>query len=559
MLWSPLRELREDYARLRQIGRVLLKYRWHYLLARLGLDRLVPHRRPREAPRVPTPEDLRRLLQELGPTFIKLGQLLSTRPDLLRADYIRALEQLQDTAPPMPFDIVRRAIEKELECPLEEAFAEFEPEPLAAASIAQVHRARLQSGALVAVKVQRPDAEQLVLTDLRILGVLVRTAERVAEIARLINIRQIVEEFSNALRSELDYFQEARNMQELRRILPEDRFEIPRVHWPQTTSRVLTMSLVRGVKINHFEALRAQGLDPRELARSLFAGALRQVCVGGLFHADLHPGNVWVTPEGRIALLDFGMVGRLDQELRQNLVVLLLSVIDGDPVTYVDAIADITSFPPDFAREPLEREIGKMMSRYRELSPKQLRIGEGIRQAFRLLQRYQVRPPAEIAMMGKLFINLEGVCMQLDPDMDFLGVARPVLYQAVFSRFDPRESRAASLRFLQQSRDLAATSPGLLLRSLRRFAYGSIPVQLEHGRLNRFPAAFEQGANRLAASLVSAALIISSALVALSGAQPRLAGWPVVSVVAAGLGLFLAVLVGIDAFESYLRARHERR
>ena len=559
MRWSPLRELRTDLGRLTQIAVVLSKYGGHFFVRRLGLDRLLPHPGPRTEQEVPDPEHLRMMLQELGPTFIKVGQLLSTRPDLLGPDYLGALERLQDTAPAMDFETVRRVVEAELKRPLEEAFAAFEPTPLAAASLAQVHSARLPNGQPVAVKVQRPTAEESVRADLRILAVLARAAERTSETARLVNARRMVEEFSSALRSELDYYQEARNLEQLRQLLPEEEFLIPRVYPSHSTQRLLTMTLLQGVKINNLQALREQGSDPRELARRLFGGALRQVYVGGVFHADLHPGNVWVTRDGRIALLDFGMVGRLDEDLRQNLVVMLLAVIEGDASTYTDAVAEIALLPVHFERGPLAREIGKMMSRYRALSPKQLRIGESVRQALGLLRRYQVRPPAEMAMMSKLFVNLEGVCLQLDPDMDFLGVAQPVLSEAVWRRFHPARARAAVLRFAQQSRDLAVAGPGMLLHILRRLTYGRIPLQLEHGRLNEFPAAFEEGANRLSLSLISAALIISSALIALSGVGPRLRGWPVVAIAAAGAGIFLAVLAGVSAVESYLRVRHQRR
>lgn len=550
LIW-PWRRFGRNVGRLSQIAGILAKYGWDYLIRHLGLGRLVPQYRAGRGEAVPLPATVRKILEELGPTFIKVGQVLSTRPDLLPLDYISELEKLQDTAPELPFETIKEVVERELGGNLESLFTYFSPRPLAAASLSQVHQARLPNNRRVAVKVQRPGVWRIIEVDLALLESLAARLERVLKVARLYNLRRVAKEMEEILRNELDYIREGRNAERLREILSRQKqIFIPGIIWDRTSQRVITMELLEGVKISDTAQLRQRGFDLGNLAKTLVQATLRQVYLHGFFHADPHPGNVWVRKDGTIAYLDFGMVGQLDQTLRDGLLVMFVSFVDGDAKRYVDSVLELGIVPRDVDRRALVRDIGRLFRKYRGMPPREVKVGQGFKEGLDMVMRYKVQPPPEMAIMGKVYINLEGVCQQLDPEFDFLSAAQPVLLEAIWQRFLPADLRGAALEVSLESRDLVLSAPRNLGRILSNLAEGQTHLDLSMGRMEELPRAFERAMNRMSLAFITGALFVGSGLALLAGTGPSVSGYPVIAVLGFTAAMLMSVFLGLSMFAS---------
>lgn len=435
----PLTRLRR-LARYRRIAQLLVAHGIGYAAAEAFPQGLYALLRRRPPPTREVGVHVRRLLEDLGPTFVKLGQILSTRPDLVPHDIIRELEGLQDHVPPESPQAIREVIESELGQTVEELFPVFRWDPIASASLGQVHEATLPTGESVVVKVQRPNVRRTVEADLGILEDVFHLMSQLPGLSGLYDPDRLVDEFSRSLLAELDYTREGRNADRMRRDFARtgDRIIVPRVYWKTSRSRVLTMERIVGVKPTHPDAMRAHHLDPSDTARIVATAILRSVFVFGFFHADPHPGNLIVEDDGRVALLDFGMVGRLTDPMRESFADLSLALLRANSGGVVDAIVRMGSAPPDLDRPALLRDVEDLRDRYYEVSLQELNLGQVVQDIFAVAYRHRIRIPLDFTLLAKCLVTMEGVVEDLDPSLSILEIARPFGATLLRDRLSPQ-------------------------------------------------------------------------------------------------------------------------
>ena len=542
-LWGRYREI----SRLRQVAEILAKNGLGFLAENLGI-RGFPHlrgvRQTDEAVAgLSVPERLRRTIEELGPTFIKLGQFLSTRPDVLPIEYIRELERLQDSAPPISMGAVNAQIEAELGAPLTQVFDSFDPHPLAAASIGQVHRAVLRDGRPVVVKVQRPGADRVVNADLDLLRDQVRFLEGRISALRERRLSEIVEEFSLTLRDELDYRVEGRNAEGFRRSMGGDPgIAIPLIHWEWTTQRVLTMQEIEGIKISDISRLREEGHDLSELARTAARAYLKQIFLDGFFHADPHPANLLVTRDA-LAFVDFGIVGYLTADNRLALGDLFIALLDRDVEGIIRSLLDMDVVDQSRVGSAMRRDISRFLVRFYGLALEDVQIGELLNEAFGLAFRYRGRLPADLALLAKTLVMLEGLGRQLDPSFILVEEVRPFAAQLVRERLSLRELGGSLAQSLRDASRLARSLPRRVDDLWSQLDRGELTIGIDLRRRDELMGGLNHLANRLAFSIVVAGLIVGSSVVIHAGGGVR---WEIPFT---GIGLPLAeisfVLAGV--------------
>jgi ubiquinone biosynthesis protein len=423
--------------RYREIVQVLARHGFGNLIDQLEL---VPYlslprrlfRSVTPGPPLTAPERMRLAIEELGPTFIKFGQIMSTRPDLIPPPYIAQLVRLQDTVPPAPWEAVREQLELELDGSLDELFASFDVEPMAAASLAQVHQATLPGGEEVVVKVQRPDIEETIEVDLEILFDLARLIQERTPLGRIYDFVEIGEDFAFNLRNEMDYRREGHNADRFRRnFADEPALYIPKVYWDYTTQRVLTLERISGIKIGDIAALDAAGVDRSQVAKSAARIIIKEVLEDGFFHADPHPGNFFVMDEAVIGAMDFGMVGHLDQRDRANLARLYIVSVQLDTEGIIEQLIRMGAASRDVDRPGLQRDIGRLLNRYHGLPLKEIRAREVVEEVRPVAFRHRLRLPSRLWLLGKTLAMMEGVGLQLDPDFDIFVVSQPYVKASI--------------------------------------------------------------------------------------------------------------------------------
>ncbi len=550
MRWWRLDLTFRDIRRTRQIIGVLVRYGFGEAVEAFAHE--IPFRRAfrrgRRAGvvRLSTGERLRLALQELGPTFVKLGQLLSTRPDLLPSEIQSELARLQDEVPPVPFDQVRAVVEKDLGASLEALFREFSPVPAAAASVAQVHRALLPSGEAVAVKVVRPGIAPVIDADLGILAALVGMAEKRSAVFARFRPQEVLEEFRRYLTRELDLTHEAATMARFAENFRDDPgIVIPGVHLALTGSSVLTMEWIDGIPLSRTGFLREKGFDLARLGRTGAGGVLRQVFEFGLFHGDPHPGNVLVTSDGRLALLDFGIVGRLSEELRDQVTDLLLGLVRPDADLACRAIIDLAGDGEGVDEVALREEVADFTGRYHGVPLKMLLPQRLLGDAFAIMRRQGISIPPQLALLVKVLTQVDGVGRSLDPGFSVVEEARPFVERLVEKRFSPARLLRDGKRALGETRRLVRRLPGDVAEILRRLRGGRFRMEMEHAGLSRLLGEMDRVSNRLSVAVIIAAVIVGSSLILTIQRGPQFLGLPVLGVAgfvfAGGLGLWLVV------------------
>lgn len=536
--------------RYREIVETLARHGFGFLLDQLGIRHMLSLpvrllRRNEPPPRLSAPTRVRLVLERLGPTFVKLGQILSTRSDLVPPEYLEELERLQDQVPPARPKAIRALIAAEQGRPVEELFRSFEEQPIASASLGQVHAAILRSGERVVVKVQRPGVEEIIRTDLEILRGLAGLIDRRSPWAEVYDFRQVVEEFTEILRDELDYTAEARNAEHFRANFSGDPTVLfPRFHPEFTTRRMLVLEFVEGVKISELGELRRRGADLPALARAVLRAILKQVLIDGFFHGDPHPGNLLVTPDGRVAFLDLGMTGQLDRRTRRRLVQLMLGIIDRDAARVVRAMVALGVTGTE--TRDLERDVARVIGRYYHLPLKEFNLGEAMDLAMRLAFRHHLQLPADLTLMAKTLSVAEAVARRLDPPLSLVEIAepfKPLLVREHFSWAAVREWAEVDLREYGAS---LAGLPVQLNRVFSRLERGEVTLRLEHGGVNEFAERVAAMVNRLTISILITGIIVGTAL--LGRQQEPLAVFHVGLTrlgfaTALGLGLWLIVSI----------------
>lgn len=556
----PFRRQYAEIARAREIAEILIKNGLGFVAEQLGLTRFLSAWRRRrmdgtapDASALSVSERVRHTLEELGPTFIKIGQVLSGRADLLPAEYIRELTKLLDAAPPVPTpDIVAR-IEEELNAPLNKLFASFEPEPVASASIGQVHRATLPDCQKVVVKVQRPGVEQTVTADLDLLARQARFLERRSTRARESHLVEIIEELSRSLRDELDYTVEGRNADRLRRNLSGDaRVIIPRVHWNHSTRRVITMEALEGIKLTDVQRMRQERYDLPAVAEITVDLYLHQVFVDGFFHADPHPANILVCDD-KIGLVDFGMVGQLTPATRRSLSSLLLALLAQDSQAVVRVILHMGAASRSTDPATVERDVQRLLMRYYGVPLEVMPIGEVLQEVLTAAFKHRIHLPPDLALLARMVIVLEGVALSLNPGFNLAEMAKPFGERLLRERFSWRRLQNEALQTVGTASRLMRDLPQRAEFLMDRLGDGAVTLGIDLRQLNRIIAKFDSMINRLAFSVVVAALIVGSAVVIHGGATE----WSFLGLrlPVAHLSFVLAVIMGAWLLISILRSR----
>ncbi|MFN8533745.1 MAG: AarF/UbiB family protein [Dehalococcoidia bacterium] len=499
--------------RFRQIANILARHGFGFILDYSGMQpwpvRLFVRRRH---PLYSAPERLRLVIEEIGPTAVKLGQVLSTRPDFVPPELLQELIKLQDTVPPFPFPEVVQTLREEFGMDLESIYSEFDQTPVAAASLAQVHRARLRSGEEVAVKVQRPGIVRQIETDIDITLRVASILERRTDWARAYNLSETAEEFARTIREELDFTSEGRNIGLFARTFAnQPGVEFPTVIWEFTTRRVLTMHWVGGAKITDIAALEGFGVDRRVLARRFAEVILEQVLMHGFFHADPHPGNVLVTPEGKIAFLDFGMVGYLDESLKEELVQLVLALVRRDLSAITRELLDIGVIHERIDFRRFRADLARLLRRYYNVPLRQIPIGEVIQDTLQVAYRYHLQLPSDLALLGRAMSTMEGVALTLDPEISIVSVAEPFGRRLMAQRFGLGQTweqiQMAAVEYLSMARLVPKRIDEMLsIIEKGELRINTAPV------LSDSDSGFAALANRIVLALVVVAGIISSVI-----------------------------------------------
>jgi len=519
-----LRKRYKHFQRYREIAQVLLRHGFGYLLHELELVQFLGRRKKLELAAQPAAETLpgakkaRRLrtaLEELGPTFIKLGQLLSARADLLAPEYIRELEKLQDDVLPFPFEKAAETIQLELGHRVGDIFVRFDPEPLAAASIGQVHRAVLTTGREVAVKIRRPEIEKILATDLEILHDLARLADRHTPFREMYSLSEMAEEFEHIVTEELDFTREGRHADTFRKNFRDDPdIYIPAVYWEYTTPKVLTTEYVEGVKLTDQAEILRRGADRRKLARLLTDALLRQILIDGFFHADPHPGNLFALSGDRLMFLDFGIAGRLDDNLKEKIGDLVLGLVNRNSHQVARAIAGMGVLPPNIDRRAFYQDVDRMRDKYYDVPFRELRLADSVNDVIAIAFRHRIRIPTQLTMLAKALVTAEGVSRQLDPELSVAEIARPLSRRLLASRFSPQNIRRVLMENLADYRHLALNLPRRLEQVLDLAASGELRINARNPETDRIIGRINVLVNRLVLSILLGALMIGSALLA---------------------------------------------
>jgi ubiquinone biosynthesis protein len=542
--------------RYRDIAKAFVRNGFGFLVKELGLADRFPlssfrSEDEREHKGKTTGERIRLFLEELGPTFVKIGQIASTRPDLLPADIIEELIKLQDSVPPIPYHEAASVLEAELGAPVEELFARFEQTPVAAASIGQVHLARLPDGRAVAVKIQRPNIQEQIETDLEILDNLSRIAEHRLEWAASYQLRERISELAQSLRAELDYTIEGRNAERMAKAFERDSsIHIPAIYWDYSSRRVLTMELINGFKITDHEALSELGITPKRIAERITNAMFHQIFEEGLFHADPHPGNLLIEYNGVIGMLDFGMVGRMTQAMKTNFGSLIIAMRRNSTSGIIRAIEALGVLPPDIDMRKLRDDIDLLRDKYYDVPLSRVSLGESVKDLFSVAYNHRIRIPSDFMLLGKTLLTLEGVVTSLDPDFSIISVAEPFGRRLFLDRLNPRSFAENAFQQVSEYADLLADLPETLRDASSVVRKGRLRTEMSIPELEMFLRKVDRVGNRLTFSIVllSFSIIMVGLIVGSSLGRQSSVIWhfPVIEIgfgIAAFMFLFLLTAI----------------
>ncbi len=457
--------------------------------------------------------ELRLAMEELGATFIKLGQALSSRPDLLPMETVMELSKLQDEVPPMEFDLIRPVIETELGGEIQQFYTDFDPTPIASASIGQVYAARLKTGQAVVVKVVRPGVEQLVQQDLEILTDMASWMAIHTELGEMYDLPALMDEFAYRLRSELDYKREGHNADQFRENFYGDpRVYVPRVYWELTTSRVITMERVYGIKLNDAEALDRAGINRRVVAENSAHIIVRGVFEHGYFHPDPHPGNFFVQPDGSLAVIDFGMMGRFSPHMRECILRMGLAVVRADPDGLVDELLDAGMTGRKVKLVHLRQDVAHILERYAGCTFEELTATQVLSDVMDMAMRNGLQLPSEMAILGRLIAIGEGIAVMLCPGFRMLEFAEPYVKRFYAEKRSPGNLAPELFRSTQEMLEFILRLPRQASRLLGQLERGQLEFNINYDGLREFTRKMQGMTNRLAISAILAAVIIALGL-----------------------------------------------
>lgn len=508
--------------------------------------------------RLSTGERLRLAMEELGPAFVKLGQILSTRPDILPPDIVKEFKKLQDSVPPFSFLEVRTVIESEFEDRLENIFKEFEKVPVAAASISQVHRAKLNSGKLVAVKVQRPEIEKVINLDLNILKDLAKLIDNHTQYGKLYDCSGMVLEFERTLKNEMDFIKEAENADTFKQNFSVDEgIMVPAVNWIYTSRRILTMEYIDGIRIDNYYALDLAGIDKKELAKRLATSVCNQIFRDGFFHADPHPGNIQVLSDGTVVFLDLGMVGYLNETRKKMVSDFFIGVVSKNSRLVAKSIVDLESLPNRINIKKFEKDADKIIDMYLTMPWNEIKIENLLYDIFNIAFLNHIRIPREFALIAKTFGTIQGLMEKLAPDFNALVVAKPIAQKLINQSFTIERLKKDMKKNVLNYMELFKEFPTAMKNIIFKMEEEDFTVQVEIKNVDSIQRQFERVVNRmsfsvvlLAVSIIIAGIIIGSGLSAGTGSEMYLLNITVLKT-----GLVIAVVIILGLMISMLRSK----
>jgi len=539
-----------------QILRLLMRYRHSGVFSGMNLDAAGSHT---DVPADGNPEQFVSDLEALGPTFVKLGQMLSTRPDMVPPEFATALERMQENVAPIPVERIHAIVEQELGAGVNKLFASFDPEPLGCASIAQVHRAVLHDGRQVAVKVQKPEVAAQLRSDLEALRSFALAADHLTQVGRRVRLRDWLNEFAKTLMQELDYHAEAENLARFgRHLKPFRRLWVPQPLWDYCSQRVLTMELATGVRVDAIPEVRRteQAMDP--LAAALIRGYLDQIFVHGEIHADPHPGNLRVTPDGRLAIFDLGMVAHMPPRLRERLLKILFAAVDGRGEEVADDLISISTRLEAFDEERYLRETGQLIARY--AASGSFSEGRVVLDMVRIATASGLRTPPELSLVGKALLNLETVCRLLAPELDTRRIVERQLQHVMRARLKKSLSAANLASEAMELQQLLRDGPRKLTDIMALLAENRLQMKVTGLEESRLMENLQKIANRVAAGIISAALIMAASLMMKLETGWHIFGYPAIALflMLIGVVLGLGIVTSALLFDRRARAREER-
>ncbi len=557
-MFNIIKEVR-DIKRFNEILLVLFEEGFDFLLVKLGLTGYVPvtkriksklRRSDEQRPEVM----LRRTLERLGPTFIKFGQLLSVRPDLIPKEFCKELEKLQDSVEPFSFDEAKAIIEKEFGKSVGHVFLEFEKKPIASASISQVYRATLKTGEKVAVKIQRPNVRHIIETDIEIMLYFAGLLEKHMEHIKRFRPVKIVNEFRAWTEKELDFRLEARNAKRFYQNFRGSRtVRIPKVYDEFTGEKVVTLEFIEGIELNNIKEIRKRKIDFAKVIQNGFDAVMTQVFVHGIFHADPHPGNIIVMKDNSIAFVDFGIVGYFEERLKNRCIDLLYGIVDQDQGMIMDTLVGMGMETDGIDYEQLRSDIGLIIEPLQHSSINEIKVSRVLEEILSVALKHKLRVPASFVLFGKTIITLEGIAIEYDPNFKFVETAKPFIERLVAKRKNPLYVWKSFVHNMDRYRKFAEEFPEKAERVLDKVQRGSIKVDIEDTDIRKLLVEIGRGSNRVAYGMLIAALLITSALLIQVEKGPTILGVPSLAFFSFAFASMLAFILFMSIIKEKFR------
>lgn len=548
--------------RLQQIINVFLRYGFGQIIDQIHLGRYIPFKKRLKAfgiwpalkgPSVP--ERLRMAFAELGPTFIKLAQILSSRPDLITTQFANEFKKLQDEVPPFSVLEAKKIIEEDIKLPIDKIFRYFDDVPIAAASIAQVHKAELIDGSQVVVKVQRPNIREQIESDINILTTIARLLDKYVPESRFFNPIGIVEEFSKTVRKEMDFVEEARNCCRFRKNFEQNLdVYIPKIYAEFVTERVLVMEMIEGVRIDDIRAIDEMGLDRKGIAKIGVDAYFKQILEDGFFHADPHPGNILVMPTGMIAFLDFGIVGRVSDELKETMADTFLALIHRDFDRLIDQYVELGIVPEhvdiDAFRKDFKADLRDLLEPLYGLTLQEINFAQYLDTITHLAIKHNLKIPSDLLLINKAMLILENIGLQLDPDFDFISTAEPYATRIIRKRISPSRLYERARKNILEIGDFAFLFPRQVKQLIKKALKDDIQIKMFHVNLPEFIKDMDRSSNRIAFAMIVSAMIVSSAIMHATGVKPTIFGISLLGLSAFAIAFFLGIWLIISIIRS---------
>jgi len=535
-----------DLSRLKKITAVLFKLEMGFLIEKLNLKSyLTFHKKLQKEkfqPRAVSPKKIRAAIEELSGTFIKLGQLLSLRPDLIPKEYSEEFEKLQDEVRPFHYTLVKQIVEKELKKPFREVFSSFDKKPVASASIGQVHKAKLKTGETVAIKVQRPNIKKVFEADIDILYHLAHLVERHMPELKHYNPTEIVKEFERYTKNELDYMKEAKNIDIFYHNFKDDKkIKVPKVFWDHTTKRVLTMEFIDGTKITDVKDFKKFKTSKKEVMTTITNKFIEQVLEHGIFHADPHPGNIFLLDNKKIALLDYGIIGTTDKELHIAIENMLISLVEGDRNLLSNTLIELGFASEDTNLAEFREDLAYHLGSYHDLPLKELKTSQLLYDLLSIARKYKLKFPINFVLLIKSVATIESLGTKLYPEFNFVEACKPIIEKIKEERTSPSYIMDTLKKNLFMIKHNVLNFPEELAKTFKSIQQGRIKIDIEDADIKRFSAEVDKSSNRIVYGIIIAALVMASALVILAKLPPFVFGVPWLSI----LFLIIALLITI--------------